>query len=145
MQYNPASFIQTSRSSRCEKLVKLSSLSWPCLFVLSACGTGTDAPARAVEDYLTALVNKDVDRLSALSCADWESTALLEFDSLQAVETRLEGMTCASTDNGDGSYAVVCQGKMIATYDNEDSDFDLAVRTYRVVDQGGDYLVCGNQ
>ena len=127
------------------KIIQIFFVALACLFVLSACGTGNDAPARAVEEYLTALVNKDVDSLSALSCADWESTALLEFDSLQAVETRLEGMACASTDNGDGSYAVVCQGKMIATYDNEDSDFDLAVRTYRVVEQGGDYLVCGNQ
>lgn len=127
------------------KIGKILFVALASLFVLSACGTGKDAPARTVEDYLTALVNKDVDQLSALSCADWESTALLEYDSLQAVKTRLEGMACASTDNGDGSYAVVCQGKMIATYDNEDSDFDLAARTYRVVKQSGDYLVCGNQ
>jgi hypothetical protein len=62
------------------------------LILLSACGGGTDQAAAAVEGYLTALVGKDSDTISSLSCADWELQALLELDSFQAVETRLEGM-----------------------------------------------------
>jgi hypothetical protein len=116
-----------------------------CLaMLLSACGGKASDPAgKAVESYLTALVNKDSTRLSALSCADWESNALMELDSLQAVEAKLDGMTCA-TSGQDGSTAQVnCKGKIVATYNGENQELDLSVRTYQVVQQGGDYLVCG--
>lgn len=111
--------------------------------LLAACDQASDAPARAVEEYLNALVSKDADRISALSCADWEADALLEVDSLQAVETRLEGLACTTSSSKDGSAAVACQGKIIATYNGEDQALDLSVRTYHVVKQGGEYLVCG--
>ena len=45
---------------------------------LSACGSGADAPARAVESYLEALVAKDANRLTTLSCGEWEDDALIE-------------------------------------------------------------------
>lgn len=110
---------------------------------LAACGPSLDAPARAVEDYLNALVSKDADRLSSLSCADWEPTAILELDSLQAVETRLEGLTCTAVANDDGTFSVNCTGAILATYNGEDQELDLSVRTYNVVEQGGEFLVCG--
>jgi hypothetical protein len=113
------------------------------ILTLSACGQASDAPARAVEDYLKALVSKDAERVSALSCADWESDALLELDSLQAVETSLDGLACTSTSAEDGSILVNCQGKIIASYNGENQELDLSVRTYQVVEQGGEYLVCG--
>ena len=112
--------------------------------LLSACGSQAADPAsKAVEDYLNALVNKDSTKLSALSCASWESDALLELDSLQAVKTRLEGLTCKSAGAGSGNTLVNCQGKIMATYNGEDQALDLSVRTYQVVQQGGEYLVCG--
>jgi hypothetical protein len=111
--------------------------------LISACGKAVNPAAKAVEDYLTALVGKNSDRLSALSCADWESNALLEFDSLQAVTTRLEGLSCSVSGTDGTTTDVVCQGKIIASYNNEDQTLDLSVRTYQVVQQGGNYLVCG--
>jgi hypothetical protein len=112
--------------------------------LLAACGgKAADPASKAVEDYLQALVNKDYTRLSALSCADWEKNASLELDSLQAVKTRLEGLTC-KTASVDGTTSLVnCQGKILATYNGEDQTLDLSVRSYQVVQQGGDYLVCG--
>lgn len=118
-------------------------LSLAALLLLAACGNASGAAARAVEDYLNALVAKDANRLSALSCADWEPQALLELDALQAVETRLEGLTCTATIGDDGSISVNCQGKIIATYNNEDQELDLSVRDYNVVEQSGEFLVCG--
>jgi hypothetical protein len=111
---------------------------------LSACGTGeSDPAARAVEAYLRALVAKDASTLSALSCADWEAGALRELDALQTVATRLDGMQCQSQST-DGQYIfVACEGSILATYNNEDQALDLSARTYQVVEQGGDYLVCG--
>ncbi len=111
---------------------------------LSSCGSNTSDPAsKAVESYLNALVSKDSARLSALSCAEWESNALLELDSLQAVKARLDGLAC-QTAGIEGSVSLVsCQGKILLTYNEEDQALDLSVRTYQVLQQGGEYLVCG--
>jgi hypothetical protein len=112
--------------------------------LLSACGGKTADPAsKAVEEYLTALVNKDSSTLSARSCASWEADALLELDSLQAVKTRLEGLTCKNAGTDGDTTQVNCQGNIMATYNGEDQALDLSVRTYLVVQQGGEYLVCG--
>jgi hypothetical protein len=114
--------------------------------LLSACATKKDdAPAKAVEDYLNALVAKDSDRLTTLSCSDWEDDALLELDSFQAVTTKLDGLACSQTGTDGDTALVLCKGKIIATYNNEDQELDLSVRTYQVVQQGGDWLVCGTR
>ena len=111
--------------------------------LLIACASNTDAPAKAVEDYLNALVEKDVDRLSTLVCGDWEEDALIELDSFQAVTARLEGAACTQTGT-DGETALVdCTGSIIASYNDEDQELDLSVRTYQVTQEGGDWLVCG--
>ena len=113
--------------------------------VLAACSSNSDAPAQAVEGYLNALVAKDADRLPSLVCGDWEEDALIELDSFQAVEARLEAMACQQTGS-DGETALVdCTGSIIATYNDEDQELDLSVRTYQVVQEGGDWLVCGTR
>ncbi len=114
--------------------------------LLTACASkNNNGPAKAVEDYLKALVAKDADRLSTLSCKDWEDDALLELDSFQAVTTRLDGMACEQTGTDGNTALVLCKGKLIASYNNEDQELDLSVRTYQVVQEGGDWLVCGTR
>jgi outer membrane lipoprotein-sorting protein len=114
--------------------------------LLSACASkSNDAPAKAVENYLNALVAKDSDRLTTLSCGDWEDDALLELDSFQAVTTKLDGLACEQTGTDGNTALVLCNGKIIATYNNEDQELDLSVRTYQVVQEGGDWLVCGTR
>jgi hypothetical protein len=125
------------------KFAKLALLVSALTLLLAACGSSVDPAVAAVEAYLNALVAKQSDTLSALSCADWESNALLELDSLQAVETRLDGLSCALAGTDGDTTLVVCQGKILATYNNEDQELDLSVRTYQVVQQGGESLVCG--
>jgi hypothetical protein len=115
------------------------------VIVLAACSSNSDAPARAVEGYLNTLVAKDADRLPSLVCGDWEDDALIELDSFQAVEARLDAMACQQTGS-DGEIALVdCTGSIIATYNDEDQELDLSVRTYQVVQEGGDWLVCGTR
>jgi len=114
--------------------------------LLSGCSSkSNDAPAKAVEDYLNALVAKDSDRLTTLSCSDWEDDALLELDSFQAVTTKLDGVACSQTGTEGDTTLVLCKGKIITSYNNEDEELDLSVRTYQVVQQGGDWLVCGTR
>jgi hypothetical protein len=111
---------------------------------LAACASGSgDAPVNAVENYLAALVAKDADRLSTLSCGEWEDDALLELDSFQAVTARLEGLACEQAGTDGATTLVHCQGNIVATYDGEDQELDLSVRTYQVVQEGGEWLVCG--
>jgi hypothetical protein len=114
---------------------------------LSACSSSDsiNAPAKAVEGYLNALVAKDENRLPTLVCGDWEEDALIELDSLQAVTARLDNVACTQTGTDGDTALVKCSGKLIATYNNEDQELDLSVRTYQVVQQNGDWLVCGTR
>jgi len=75
----------------------------------------------------------------------WEDDALLELDSFQAVTTKLDGLACQQTGTDGDTSLVLCKGKIVATYNNEDQDLDLSVRTYQVVQQDGDWLVCGTR
>jgi len=115
------------------------------VLLLVACGAGggSDPAARAVESYLNALVSKDLNRLSTLSCAEWATDALAELDSLQAVSVRLEDLSCQTSDTDGSTTLVSCQGKLLATYDGEDQELDISGRTYQVVQQAGEYLMCG--
>jgi len=113
--------------------------------MLSACrsSSNNDAPVKAVEDYLTTLVAKNADRLPTLVCGNWEEDALMELDSFQAVDVRLEDMACKQSGTDGDNILVSCTGKIVMTYNNEDQNIDLSARTYQVVQQGGDWLVCG--
>jgi hypothetical protein len=112
---------------------------------LAACSTSNNngASVKAVENYLTALVEKDADRLSTLVCGEWEEDALIELDSFQAVTARLDGLACEQTGTDGEMALVLCNGKIIASYNNEDQELDLSVRTYQVTQEGGDWVVCG--
>ncbi|HRQ31634.1 MAG TPA: hypothetical protein PLM89_00860 [Anaerolineales bacterium] len=115
-------------------------------FLLASCAkSNSDAPAKAVEDYLNTLVAKDADRLPTLVCGDWEDDALIELDSFQAVTASLENVSCTQTGADGDTALVLCTGNIVASYNNEDQRLDLAVRTYQVVEQGGDWLVCGTR
>jgi len=125
------------------KFARIVCLMWMAVMPFSACGQAIDPAASAVEGYFTALVNRDSNALSALSCADWEENALLELDSLQAVTTRLENLACTAAGTDGTTTQVNCQGKILATYNNEDQELDLSLRTYQVVLLGGEHLFCG--
>ena len=112
---------------------------------LAACASNTDAPAKAVENYLNALVNKEADKLPTLVCGDWEEDALMELDSFQAVTASLENVACSQTGADGDTTLVLCTGNIVASYNNEDQKLDLSTRTYQVVQQGGDWLVCGTR
>ncbi|NMB55103.1 MAG: hypothetical protein GYA15_10425 [Leptolinea sp.] len=118
----------------------------PGLLLLSACtGAGSSAagPEKAVETYLNALVNQDVNRLVTVSCKAWEEKARLEADSFQAVKARLEGMTCSKAGEEGASVKVACTGKIVATYGNEDQEIPLDRRPYLVSQEGGEWRMCG--
>ena len=127
------------------KFLLMLSIALTANIILTACASRNAAPAKAVEDYLNALVDKDADRISTLVCGDWEEDALIELDSFQAVDVRLEDMSCELT-GADGDTALVsCNGRIIASYNEEDQELDLSVRTYQVTMEGGEWVVCGTR
>ncbi len=111
--------------------------------ILTACAGGNDAPAQTVELYHEALVEKDQDRLITLACADWESQALLELDSFVSVETELVDAACETVSQEDGTAYVTCEGAISASYQGEAREFPLSGRTFIVVQEGGEWRLCG--
>jgi hypothetical protein len=99
--------------------------------------------AKAVEDYWQAMVSQNSEAISALSCPDWESQAIMELDSFQAVKARVDGMNCAESGKEGSDVLVKCQGKIIATYGDEDQELSLDARAVLVRQDGGEWLVCG--
>ena len=113
--------------------------------LLTTCATKIAAPAKAVEDYLDALVAKDATRLPTLVCANWEDAALVELDSFQAVTARLDNVSCELIGSDGATALVKCKGNIIMSYNNEDQKLDLSTRTYQVTQEGADWLVCGTR
>jgi len=113
--------------------------------LLTACASSSDAPAKAVEDYWNVIVAKDAERLPTLVCGSWEEDALTALDALQAVSARLENVSCTQTGTDGNTALVNCTGKMVLTYDTEDQEIDLSLSTYEVIEEGGDWLVCGTR
>jgi hypothetical protein len=112
--------------------------------ILSACGAGnSNGAAVAVEGYITALANKDEATLIPLTCADWEDDALIELDSFAIVEVTIDGMSCTESGADGDKTLVDCTGMLNMSYNGEPQSLDLADRTYEVIEQDGNWLVCG--
>lgn len=124
------------------RIAKLLMLSTMFILALSACASG-DAAAQSVENYYQALMDKDPDRATALSCADWELNAQMEVDSFMAVDASLDGFTCEQTGTDSDMAIVDCQGQIVMSYDGEDQYLDLSGQSYQVQNVGGDWLFCG--
>jgi hypothetical protein len=113
------------------------------LVLLAGCAGGKSEAAGIVEAYLTALVGKQADQLSTLSCADWESSALTELDAFQNVEAQLVDLACSDSGKDGATTLVTCSGKITASYNGELQDFPLGDRVYQLVSEGGELRVCG--
>ena len=112
--------------------------------ILSACGaSASGGAAPAVENYITALAAKDQATLISNSCAEWEDDALIELDSFALVEVTVDGMSCTESGTDGDKTLVDCTGTMNMSYNGEPQSLDLSTRTYEVIDQDGDWLVCG--
>jgi hypothetical protein len=113
------------------------------LIILSACAGSGSKPEQAVEAYLTAIVDADLTKISTLSCGEWEENAWLELDSFQGVDVSLQDMQCTQSGT-DGDLALVtCSGEFLTSYDGEEMEIDLGTREFELVQQSGEWLVCG--
>jgi hypothetical protein len=99
--------------------------------------------SKAVMTYLDAIVSQNSDRLSNVSCKSWEDQALLDMDSFIGVSAKLDNVTCNETGREGDSTVVSCNGNILATYNNEQQKIDLSTHAYTVVNEGGEWRVCG--
>jgi hypothetical protein len=114
------------------------------LLLLTACADQGD-PAKAVEDYLKAKVSSDADKMTELSCKDWEDDIPQEAASFESVKAEVQDMSCKKGDK-DGNYTLVtCEGKIVVEYDGETRDFPLSATAYRTLEEDGEWKMCGTQ
>ncbi|NPV76012.1 MAG: hypothetical protein HPY59_06495 [Anaerolineae bacterium] len=113
--------------------------------ILVACGQKKEIGGEIVKAYLQAVVSGDSDRMLTLSCSDFEEDAILELDSFQGVKASLNNVACEQTGSDGDIILVKCTGKILATYGNELQEFDLSSQTYRVAQEGQEWVVCGRE
>ena len=114
--------------------------------LLAACGTGggdTAGAASAVEAYLQARVEQNVEQMTLLSCPEWEAQARVEAISFQSMDASLEGVTCEANGTQGENALVDCQGKIVTTYQGEVREWSVSDHPYVVVEQDGEWRMCG--
>ena len=109
--------------------------------LLTACqgepATGA-APEQVVESYLEAKVSGDREAVQRLLCQEMEGRLEAEAGAFSSVsDVKIEGMACELAEEG----LVRCQGKIVAAYGSEQTEFQLA--SYRVVVEDGAWKWCG--
>lgn len=101
-------------------------------------GCASDDPAKVVEDYFTAIINDDIERLAELTCAEYENEAITAAASFRGTGAQLQDMQCSMSED----YNIVqCQGKIVVSYGAELREFPLG--RYRIVQEDGLWRVCG--
>lgn len=111
----------------------------PLLF-FAACSSGAGAdPSATVEKYLQAKADSDASTISQLLCSEMEAVLERESRTFESVSgVHIEDMACEQVGE---SQIVTCEGKIVATYGTEDTEFPLA--SYRVVEEDGEWKWCG--
>ncbi len=106
-------------------------------------GSSGDAPARAVERYLSAKISGDQDGIRAGLCSEMEETLERELHAFDSVtDAAIENMSCVSDDPAAVTEtAVRCEGEIVALYGTEETNFPLSA--YRAVNEDGEWKWCG--
>lgn len=115
------------------------------LSFLASCTAQKNGAVQAVEGYLQAMVAKDNTRITGFACASWEAQAQTEADSFAGVSAQLQGLACQVSGLDGSTTLVTCSGKIVASYNGENTEINLAGRTYKAVQEGGEWRMCGYQ
>lgn len=113
------------------------------ILVITACGNEQDSAGQAIEAYIRALSDKDSIQIRNLSCTSWEQDALLEIDSLTAVGSKVENLSCSTTSQEIDLAYVSCTGIIALDYNGEAQQIDLSSRTYITKQEDGEWRMCG--
>jgi hypothetical protein len=114
------------------------------MWMITGCSHQASA-AEAVETYLQARVQSDVDKMISLSCPDWEGQARIEASTFEALKAQLEGVTCQDASTDGATTLVACSGKIVTTYNGETREWSLEERQFKMVLDDGEWRMCGYQ
>ncbi len=107
--------------------------------LLAACSNSAGDPAKTVETYLQAKVEGNEQVIRQLLCSEMEADAFQQINAFTSVQgAHIEGMSCQRVGDSD---VVKCDGKIVATYGAEDTEFPLT--SYKVVQEDGEWKWCG--
>jgi hypothetical protein len=134
------------------RLKKISSskillLAMACLTLgalLSGCSGERALAAESVETFFQAILEKDETLFRSAVCSEYETIAMMDFASFAIVETRMENFSCQVEGEAEGPVSVRCQGNLQASFGDETRSFDLSSRVYQVIEENGQWLVCGH-
>jgi hypothetical protein len=113
-------------------------------FMVVTCQKSQGSNASSVvAEYFKALVAKDSTRAVNLSCAAWEEQAQIDADTFAINPATAEDIQCKVTGKDGDTSLVACTGKLVLDYNGEKQEINLADRTYRVVQEGGEWRMCG--
>ncbi len=114
-------------------------------FFIVGCSTPSSAPATIVQNYYQALINKNLNGMLATVCSNWEEQARNDYQSFAAVSAQLKNLQCQVQAQQDNDAAVICQGKIEANYGNEILEIDLSKFLFKVIQENGEWRLCGYQ
>jgi hypothetical protein len=108
--------------------------------ILTACrGGDRNDPQAVVEDYLQAKVSRDKDTIQKLLCSEMETFLERETHTFETVsDARIDDLSCTWEED---RSIVRCQGKILASYGAEQTEYPL--EAYRVVQEDGEWKWCG--
>lgn len=115
------------------------------IILLSACSQKTDSSeaAKPVEAFYNAIVSQNRDRVSSITCADWEKDALREVDAFMGVKSELKDFSCSVISEEKDVAVVTCKGSIAASYGTEVTNFPLENRSHKVIKEQGEWHICG--
>lgn len=112
--------------------------------LVTACQSGGGgSAAQTVQSYLQARVQSDVDKMIGLSCAAWESQARVEAASFKSMKATLDNVSCKDAGADSNTTLVACTGKIVTSYNGESRDWSVSDRQFKVVQDRGDWRMCG--
>ena len=129
-----------------KKIYRIIGIALACavtLLILAACNNAQNSAVQVIEAYIRALSKQDADQISSISCADWEQNALLEIDSLSAVGSKVENLSCQISGQDGADVYVSCTGVLSLDYNGEAQTIDLSSHTYVARKIAGDWRMCG--
>ena len=115
------------------------------ILFLTSCSKKSDRSeaVKPVEAFYNAIVTQNRDRVSSISCVDWEKDTLREVDAFMGVKSELKDFSCSVTESGETESVVTCKGAISASYGTEITDFPLENRSHKVIKQQGEWRICG--
>jgi len=108
--------------------------------VVSVVGAGL-TPDQVMYEYLLARLVADGGRMQALSCASWDSQALLQSQSFRAMRSELLNVACYTAAQNGATATVQCDGQIQTEYNGEYRQWELG--EYAMSQENGAWRVCG--